>query len=78
MKSIKSAARSITRTKLSDKICSEEVLKKANLKCPNEAVASIMAVTVWKSKKSMNPIGQCLFKEKSKILSTRSQNSKEI
>ena len=26
----------------------------------------------------MNPIGQCLFKEKSKIRSTRFQNSKEI
>ena len=77
-KSIKSAARSITRTKLSDKIRSEEVLRRANLKCLNESVASIMAVTVWKSKKSMNPIGQFLFKEKSNIRLTRSQNSQEI
>ena len=77
-KSIKATARSITRTKLSDKVRSEEVLRKANLKCLNESAASVMAVTVWKSRQSMNPIGQCLFKEKSCIRSTRFQNSKEI
>ena len=62
-KAIKATAWSITKTKLSDKIRSEEVLQKANLKCLNESVASIMAITVWKSKESMNPLGQCLFKE---------------
>ena len=45
-KSIKATARSITKTKLSDKIQSTDVLKKANLKCLNEAVASITATTV--------------------------------
>ena len=77
-KAIKATAWSITKTKLSDKIRSEEVLQKANLKCLNESVASIMAVTVWKSKESMNPLGQCLFKEKLCTKSTRFQNSKEI
>ena len=67
-----------TGIKLSDKIRSEEVLQKANLKCLNEAVASIMAVTVWKSKESMNALGQCLFKEKLCTKLTRFQNSKEI
>ena len=35
-KSIKSTARSITKTKLCDKIRSEVILQKANLKCLNE------------------------------------------
>ena len=39
-KAIKAIAHTITKTKLSDKFCSEEVLKRANLKCLNEAVAS--------------------------------------
>ena len=63
-RSIKSTARTITRTKLSDKVRSEDVLKKANLKCLNECVASITVVTVWKAKQSMNPLGQRLFKKK--------------
>ena len=77
-KAIKATARTITKTKLSDKIRSEDVLQRANLKCLNEAVASVMALTVWKSKISMNPLGQYLFKEKSCLKSTRFQNSKEI
>ena len=44
----------------------------------NEAVASITAVTVWKSKQSMNPLGQCLFKEPNKSRTTRSDFSTEI
>ena len=66
-KAIKATARTITRTKLSDKVRSEDVLRKARLRCLNEAVASIMAVTVWKSKQSMNPLVHCLFKEKSSV-----------
>ena len=54
------------------------ISRKANLKCLNEAVASIMAVTVWKSKQSMNPLGQCLFQERKSTRSTRSMNSSEI
>ena len=68
----------ITRTKLSDKVNSEVVLRKANLKCLNEAVASIMACTVWKAKHSMNPLGKCLFKETTSLKTTRSASSKEI
>ena len=77
-KAIKATARTITKTKLSDKIRSEDILHKANLKCLNEAVASIMALTVWKSKQSMDPLGYCLFQENPSIKSTRSKSSKEI
>ena len=77
-KAIKATARTITKTKLSDKVRSENVLCKANLKCLNEAVASITAVTVWKSKQSMDPLGQCLFKEHNSSRSTRSTASNEI
>ena len=45
-KAIKATARTITKTKLSMKIRSEDVLRKANLRCLNEAVASITALTV--------------------------------
>ena len=72
-KAIKATARSITRTKLSDKVRSEDTLHKAGLKCLNEAVASIVAVTVWKSKQSMNMLGQCLFKER--LTSSRTTRS---
>ena len=77
-KAIKKTARTITKTKLADKIHSETILHKAHLKCLNEAVASITAVTVWKSKESMNPLGQCLFQERPCIRSTRSTTSDEI
>ena len=77
-KAIKATARTITKTKLSDKIRSEDILRKANLKCLNEAVASITAVTVWKSKQSMNPLGLRLFKEHHRSRSTRSTASNEI
>ena len=69
-KFIKATARTITRSKLSDKIRSEDVLHKANLKCLNQAVASITAVTVWKSRQSMDPLGQCLFKERLNLRTT--------
>jgi hypothetical protein len=77
-KAIKSTARTITKTKLSDKIRSEDVLRKANLKCLNEAAASITAVTVWKSRQSMDQLGQCLFQKQSNLKSTRSATSNEI
>ena len=76
-KCIKSTARIITKTRLSDKVRSENVLCKANSKCLNEAVASIMATTVWKAKQSINPLGKCLFKE-TVSLRTRSASSDEI
>ena len=77
-KAIKATARVITKTKLSDKVPSEVVLHKANLKCLNEAVASITAVTVWKSKQSMNPLGRCLFREKPSLRITRSVSSSKV
>ena len=81
-KAIKSNARTITRTKLSEKIPSEIVLQKAKLKCLNESVASIMATTVWKSKQSMNLLGQCLFKDRSiqktSTVCLRSDKSNEL
>ena len=77
-KSIKKTARIITKTKVSEKIWSEDILRKANLKCLNEAVASITAITVWKSKNSTNPLGHCLFQEKTCFRSTRSENSMNI
>ena len=80
-RAIKSTARVISRTRLSDKISSEIVLHKANLRCLNESVASIMAITVWKARNYMNPLGQCLFKNFQKgpsERSTRSQFSNDI
>ena len=77
-KAIKSCARAITKTKLCDKVRSEDVLWRAKLKCLNEAVASVMATTVWKSRHFMDPLGCCLFQEKPNIRFTRFVNSKEI
>ena len=48
------------------------------LKCLNKTVASITAVTVWKCKQSMDPLGRCLFKERPHINSTRSASSSKI
>ena len=55
-------------------------MQKANLKCLNEAVASITAITVWNSKQSMNPLGKCLFKERitSRTVKLRSDTSTDI
>ena len=77
-KAIKATARTITKSSLSDKIRSEVLLQKAGLKCLNEAVASITAVTVWKSKTFMDPLGQRLFQEKPSLQCTRSVTSKDI
>ena len=59
---MKSTARTITKTKLLDKVCSEDVLAKVILKCLNETVGAITAATVWKSKQSNNPLKNCLSK----------------
>ena len=59
--SIKNAARTITGTKLSDKVPSKCVLNKAGLKSLNEMVASASAILVWKSKHFMDPLGKHLF-----------------
>ena len=44
---------------------SENVLHKCGLRSLNEIVASSSVLMVWKAKKSMNPLGKCLFPERS-------------
>ena len=77
-KGIKATARNITKSRLSDKIRSEVLLQKAGLKCLNEAVASMTAVSVWKSKTVMDPLGQRIFNQKPRLQCTRSGTSNEI
>ena len=77
-KSIKATARTITKSKLSDKIRSEVLLQKSGLKCLNEAVASTTAVTVWKAKTFMDPLGQRIFREKTNLQCTRSTTANDI
>ena len=72
-KAIKATARTITKPKLS-----EALLQKSGLKCLNEAVAIITAVTVWKARTAMDPLGQRIFLEKSSLQCTRSTTSKDI
>ena len=76
---LKSAARTITRTKLKDKVRSEIVLQKAGLRSLNEMVAYTSAITVWKSKLWKDPLNTVLFQKKvEKVVgsvSTRSENS---
>ena len=64
---IKSAARTITQTKLSDKVPSHLVLSKAGLSCLNEMVASASALMAWKSKIFMDPLGNRLFSIQNKF-----------
>ena len=59
-------------------ICSEVLLQKSGLKCLNEAVASTTAVTVWKAKTFMDPLGQHIFKEKTSLQCTRSTAANDI
>ena len=73
-RSIKSVARTITKTKLSDMINSETILQKCGLRSLNEMVASSAVLMVWKAKKSMNPLGKCLFPPKSSLRPIRSSN----
>ena len=77
-KAIKATARTITRTRLSDKMHSEVILTKARIRCLNEAAASAMAVLVWKSKQAMNPLGVLLFSKKENARITRLAESDNI
>ena len=77
-KAIKATARTITKSKLSDKIRSEVLLQKSGLKCLNEAVAITTAVTVWKAKTFMDPLGQRIFREKTSLQCTRSTAANDI
>ena len=74
-RSIKSVARTITRTALSDKVPSKSILEKAGLRTLNEMVASQTALMVWKSKKAKDPLGRKLFPVRSIMRHTRSINS---
>jgi hypothetical protein len=74
-RSIKSVARTITKTALSDKVSSKSVLEKAGLRPLNEMVASQTALMVWKSKKAKDPLGRNLFPIRSIKRQTRSINS---
>ena len=77
--SIKSAARTITKVRLTDKVRSDIVLKKAGLKSLNEMVASAAATMIWKSKMIMDPLGKLLFPKQTtdieKNMCTRSESS---
>ena len=76
---LKSVARTITRTRLKEKVRSEIVLQKAGLRSLNEMVAYTSAITVWKSKLWKDPLNTVLFPSKVANLvegvSTRSENS---
>ena len=74
-RSIKSVARTITKTALNDKVSSKSVLEKAGLRPLNEMVASQTALMVWKSKKANDPLGRKLFPIRSIRRQTRSINS---
>ena len=73
-KAIKSCARTITRTKLSDKVRSEVVLQKSGLCSLSEAVSKNMARTIWKARNEMNPLGS-IFRNKISAKTTRSATS---
>jgi len=72
--SIRSVARSITKTSLSDKVSSKSVLEKAGLRTLNEMVASQTAFMVWKSYKAKDCLGRTLFPKRSIQRTTRSIN----
>ena len=76
---LKSAARTITRIRLTDRVNSDIVLQKAGLKSLNEMVTYTSATTIWKSKQWMDPLGSLLFPKRvanpSGGVSTRSINS---
>ena len=70
-RSIKSVARTITKTSLSDKVSSKSVLEKAGLRPLNEMVACQTALMVWKSNKAKDPLGRKLFPKRSIIRATK-------
>ena len=76
---IKSAARTIARVCLKDKIRTEIVLKKAGLRSLNELVACASATMVWKSKMCTDPLAELLFSNQEtnpvKSILTRSETN---
>ena len=56
-KSVRATARTITHTKLKDKVRTETVLSKAGLRSLTQAVSETMAISIWRSSREMNPLG---------------------
>ena len=76
-KSIRATARTITRTKLTDKIRSEVVLQKAGLRSLTEAVSTTMASAIWKARQEMSPLG-LIFQKRPSVKNTRSAHKYDI
>ena len=75
-KAIKSATRTITKTKLTDKVSSDIVLWKAGLPHLNEAVSKCMASLIWKARNQVNPLGKIFETSKSSMNTRSSKNEK--
>ena len=73
-KSIKSTARTIIKTKLSDKVPTEIVLWKAGLPGLTQAASKCMASVIWKARKHMNPLGQ-IFETSKAAMETRASRN---
>ena len=76
-KGIKATARTITKTKLSDKVPSSSVLIKAGLPSLNEAVSTGMASLIWKARDQMNSLGR-IFETSKSIMNTRALKSEKL
>ena len=76
-KSIRATARTITRTRLSDKVKSEIVLQRAGLPSLTEAVSKSMATEIWRARKEMNPLGR-IFSNRVSMKNTRSASSNKL
>ena len=75
-KSIKSTARTIIKTKLSDKVPTDIVLWKARLPSLSQAVSKCLASLIWKARKYMNPLGQIFEKSKAAMETQASKNER--
>ena len=76
-KAIRATARTITRTKLKDKVRSEVTLSKAGLKSLTEAVSVTMATLVWKARKDMDTLG-FIFEKKPSVRDNRSKYNDKL
>ena len=76
-KAIRATARTITRTKLTDKVRSEVTVSKAGLKSLTEAVSVTMATLVWKARRDMDTLG-FIFEKKPSIRDNRSKYNEKL
>ena len=76
-KSIKAAARTITKIKLKDKVPSDVVLWKAGIPNLNQAVSKCMATLIWKARHLMNPLGH-IFETSRASMNLRSKISERL